>query len=84
MSLLDLFLHSFSVIAVFKYQVFLRSTLVIVLLAYLNIYLGIASSFFQILIILFNLIIFIVSLREKETELLESENNLKDIRTITH
>ena len=38
----------------------------IIVLAYLNSYLGVLSIFLQTLIVIFNLIIFIVSLREKE------------------
>jgi hypothetical protein len=82
MSLLKLFIHSFSIIAVFKYQVFLRSTFMIIALAYLNFYIGNISILFQILIILFNFIIFIVSLREKENELKNSHNNLCTIKEI--
>ena len=82
MSLLKLIIHSFSIIAVFKYQVFLRSSFLIIGLAYLNLYLGNASIFFQILLILFNLIIFVVSLRERESELKNSHNNLDTIKKI--
>ena len=84
MSFLKLIIHSFSIISVFKYQVFLRSTFLIIILAYLNLYLGNITIFFQILIVLFNLIIFIVSLREKENELKSSHNNLSSIKDITH
>ncbi len=84
MSLLKLLIHSFSIIAVFKYQVFLRSTFLVLILAYLNLYLGNISIFFQILTVLFNLIIFIVSLREKKNELINSHNNLETIQDITH
>ena len=84
MSLLKLLIHSFSIIAVFKYQVFLRSTFMIILLAYINSYLGNISIFLQILIVIFNLIIFIISLREVEKDLINSEKNLKDIKKITH
>ena len=82
MSIFKLLIHSFSIIAVFKYQVFLRSTFLIIILAYLNIYLGNISIFFQFLTVLFNLIIFIVSLRENETELKNSDNNLDTINNI--
>ena len=84
MSLLKLIIHSFSIIAVFKYNVFLRSTIMLIALAYLNSYLGNLTIFFQFLIVLFNLIIFIVSLREQEKDLLNSHNNLVDIKKITH
>ena len=82
MSIFKLLIHSFSIIAVFKYQVFLRSTFLIIILAYLNIYIGHISIFFQFLTVLFNLIIFIVSLRENETELKNSDNNLDTINNI--
>ena len=84
MSLLKLLIHSFSIIAVFKYQVFLRSTFMIIALTYSNFYIGNISIFFQILIILFNLIIFVISLREKENELKNSHNNLDSIKEIQH
>ena len=84
MSLFKLIIHSLSIIAVFKYQVFLRSTLMLIALAYLNSYLGVLSIFFQISIVVFNLLIFIVSLREQEKDLLNSHNNLVGVKKITH
>ena len=84
MSLFKLMVHSFSIIAVFKYQVFLRSTLMLIALAYLNSYLGTLATFFQILIVIFNLMIFIVSQREQEKDLLNSHNNLASVKKITH
>ena len=84
MSLFRLIIHSFSIIAVFKYNVFFRSTLMIIVLAYLNSYLGGLTILLQILIVIFNLIIFIVSLREKEKDLLNSHKNLDSIKKITH
>ena len=84
MSFLKLIIHSLSIIAVFKYQVFLRSTLMLIALAYLNFYLGVISIFFQISIVIFNLLIFIVSLREKEKDLLNSHSNLASVKKITH
>ena len=84
MSLFKLIIHSLSIIAVFKYQVFLRSTLMLIALAYLNSYLGVLSIFFQISIVIFNLLIFIVSLREQEKDLLNSHKNLAGVKKITH
>ena len=84
MSLFKLIIHSFSIIAVFKYNVFFRSTLMIIALVYLNSYLGGFTIFIQILIVIFNLIIFIVSLREKEKDLVNSHNNLESIKKIIH
>ena len=84
MSLFKLLIHSFSIIAVFKNQVFLRSTFMIIILAFLNSYLGNLSILFQILIVVFNLTIFIVSQRESATGLINSHKNLKNIENITH
>ncbi len=84
MSLFKLVIHSLSIIAVFKYQVFLRSALMLVLLSYMNSYLGILAILFQISIVIFNLIIFIVSRRENEKDLLNSHNNLDNVKKITH
>ena len=84
MSLFKLLIHSFSIIAVFKYHVVLRSIFLLILLSLLEIYLGQISFFVQILIVIFNIIIFLVSLREKKDDLLTSHENLKDIEEITH
>jgi len=84
MSLFKLLIHSFSIIAVFKHQVFLRSTFMIIVLSYLNMYLGNFSILLQILIIIFNLLIFMTSLRENENDLIISHENLRDIEIITH
>jgi len=84
MSLFKLLIHSFSIIAVFKYQVFLRSTFMIIVLSYLNMYLGNFSILLQILIIIFNLLIFMTSLRENKNDLINSHKNLREVETITH
>ena len=84
MSFFKLLIHSFSIIAVFKYQVFLRSTFMLIFLSYLNLFLGNVSILFQVMIVLFNLIIFIVSLREKDSALKNSQDNLANIKDITH
>ena len=84
MSLLKLVIHSLSIIAVFKYNVFLRSTIMLIALVFLNSYLGNLTIFFQVLIVIFNLIIFIVSQREQQKDLLNSHNNLDNVKKITH
>ena len=83
MSLYKLIIHSLSIIAVFKYQVFLRSTLIIIALAFLNHYLGSFILFFQILIVIFNIIIYIISKREHEGNLINSHQNLDNVKKIT-
>jgi len=82
MSLYKLLIHSFSIIAVFKYQVLLRCIILLLLFEYLNNYLGVISSIFQFFIGIFCGIIFLVSLREKESELINSQNNLKDVEEV--
>ena len=84
MSLFKLIIHSLSIIAVFKFNVFLRSTVMIIALTYLNSYLGDFTIFFQVLILIFNLLIFIISTREQEKDLLNCHNNLDNIKKITH
>ena len=84
MSLYNLLIHSFSIIAVFRYNVLMRSILLILLFSLLNIYLKFSLIFFIIPIILFVIIIFSVSLREKEEELLNSKENLDSTLDITH
>ena len=83
MSLSKLLLHSFSIIAVFKFQVLFRSTLMIIILATLNPYLGILTIVVQIFLIIFNFTIFIVSKREVERDLIKSHENLKNLNNIT-
>ena len=82
MSFLKLLIHSFSIIAVFKFQVFLRSSLFILILLLLDHNLGINLNFLSALIIIFNLIIFIVSFRENEEELFNSQENLESDKEI--
>ena len=83
MSLFKLIIHSLSIIAVFKYHVFLRSTLLLIALAYFNSYLGTLAIFFQISLVIFNLVILIVSQREREKDLLNSHKNLGGVKKIT-
>lgn len=82
MSLYKLIIHSLSIIAVFKNHVFLRSIFLILILQLLKSYFGYLSLIFQILIIIFNSLIFLVSLREKHDELINSQENLKNITII--
>ena len=84
MSLLNLLIHSFSIIAVFKYQVLIRSIIIILIFTYLFSLYGLALFTLSSLIMVFNVIIFITSLREKEDELKNSHNNLVDVIEVTH
>ncbi len=83
MSFLKLLTHSLSIIAVFKFQVFFRSLIFISILSFLDHNLVINLKFLSALIIIFNLIILIVSFREKKQKLLNSQENLESIKEIT-
>ena len=84
MSLFKLIIHSFSIIAVFKFHVFFRSAFVILLLFLLKSYLGIFTFAIITLLVIFNLMILIVSFREQKEDLLNSQENLKNITNISH
>ncbi len=84
MTLFNLVIHSFSIISVFKYSVFLRSTFMIIILSFLTKTLGSITIIFQIFIVLFNLLIFIVSMRENEKAFLNSDQNVRDEINIAH
>ena len=86
MSLYNLAIHSLSIIAVFKRTVFLRSTILIILLTFFN--LGeinsVVISIFQIMLVIFNLLVFLASLRENKLEFIESEKNELSSKIYTH
>ena len=84
MSLLSLAIHSLSIIGVFKYTVFLRSTFLIIILSFLTKLSFPIILFLQILIILFNLLVFIASMRENKNALFNSNENILNEKYITH
>jgi len=84
MSLFKLIIHSLCIMAVFKYRVFFTLIFLMAVLQFLAILSNLNFLFLQIMLILFNLFVFIVSFRESETELKKSESNVKSIENITH
>tara|TARA_B110000967_G_C18877989_1_gene559489 strand:- start:704 stop:1594 length:891 start_codon:yes stop_codon:yes gene_type:complete len=84
MSLVKLVIHSLSIIAVFKSQVFLTSVAIVLLFQYLTVYINLNFLFFQTLIILFNLFVFIISFRENEKGLRNSSSNIRNTEDLTH
>ena len=84
MSFFNLIIHSFSIIAVFKYQVLWRSIALLLILYSLSFFSPVITIFAQVILIVFNFIIIFMSFREKEDELLRSHENLKDINLIIH
>ena len=84
MPLFKLIIHSFSIIAVFKMNVFIRSALLLVLLAYLQPYIGIVSSILQFMIVLFNILIYIISTKSNHNKLKNMDAELENVEKITH
>ncbi len=84
MPLFKLIIHSFSIIAVFKMNVFIRSALLIVLLTYLNPYLGSISIILQCLIVIFNILIYVISTRGDENKLQKIDEKLNETELFTH
>ena len=84
MSLFRLLIHSFSIIAVFKHRVFSSSIIFLASLHYLAFLIKFNFLFFYILIVLFNISVFIVSFRENERELESSQLDVDDIESLTH
>ena len=84
MSLFNLLIHSFSIIAVFKKNVFFRSVILIIIASYFISFAPITISMFQILLVVFNILIYLVSLRENKEQLLNSEKNKKNSIIFSH
>ncbi len=84
MPLIKLIIHSFSIMAVFKMDVFIRSALILVLLSYLQTYIGIYSSIFQVLLVFFNILIYILSLQSSQNKLQNTSANQNNVELITH
>ena len=84
MPLLKLIIHSFSIIAVFKMNVFVRSALLLVLLTYLQPYIGLISPIFQFFIVIFNILIYLVSTKSNEKKLENMDEEFVNTEKITH
>tara|TARA_B100000767_G_C19698463_1_gene507289 strand:+ start:382 stop:1254 length:873 start_codon:yes stop_codon:yes gene_type:complete len=84
MSIFKLIIHSLSIIAVFKYRVFFSSAILLTSLYYLETLIKFNFLLFQILIVLFNILIFIVSFRESKKELENSQLDVAHIENLTH
>mgnify|MGYP001463331311 CR=1 FL=1 len=85
MSLFNLGIHSFSIIAVFKSQVFLRGLLFGLLIILFKNLIGSLSFFLSItLLVLFLILIYLNSFRENIEDFLKSEENVDNVKTYTH
>ena len=82
MSIIGLVIHSFSIIAVFKYQVLIRSLAIyFFLLLFLN-KAYITVVLLQSMLVIFTILIFITSRRENSEAVSNSTNQIKDIINI--
>ena len=80
MSFIKLVIHSFSILAVFKYQVLLRSIVFSIILLMLAP--NLITNFIIICLIVFTLCVFILSRRENIEGLNNSENQIADIISV--
>lgn len=84
MPLIKLIIHSFSIIAVFKMNTFIRSALFLVLLTYLQPYIGLISPILQFMIVIFNIMIYIVSTKSNENKLKYMDLELANTEKVIH
>ena len=84
MSLFNLGIHSFSIIAVFKSQVFLRGFLLGVLMFLLKNFLGSIFYILITLLIIFLVLIYINSFRENIEDFLKAGDNVDNVKTYAH
>ncbi len=85
MSLFNLGLHSLSIIAVFKFIVFIRVAILMGIIYVWRYHIGFLPFVVSILsLIIFNCLIYLISLRENKKEFLNSGDNVADIKSYTH
>ena len=84
MSLYKLCIHSLSIIAVFKKTVFLRSVFLLIIASFFADQINLIVIILQILLVIFNLVIYILSLRENKKEFINSNSNQGEVTNITH
>ena len=82
MSLVKLVIHSLAIMASFKKSVFLRSSLLIVISFFLKELIGSFWLLVSISSFIFMLLVFLVSLREDELSLINSETNIAEIKSL--
>ena len=84
MSLLNLGIHSFSIIAVFKSQVFLRGFILAILIYLFENLFGAATFYLILSLIMFMALIYLNSFRENIEDFVKSEENIHNVKTYTH
>ena len=84
MSLFNLGIHSFSIIAVFKSQVFLRGLIFGILIYLFKSILGNSTTYLILALITFLALIYLNSFRESIEDFVRSEENVDNVKTYTH
>ena len=84
MSLFNLGIHSFSIIAVFKSQVFLRGLIFGILIYLFKSILGSSTIYLILALITFLALIYLNSFRESIEDFVKSEENIDNVKTYTH
>ncbi len=85
MSLLNLGIHSLSIIAVFKFDVFIRAAILAVVIYVWRYHIGFLPFVVsELLLIIFNSLIYLVSLRENKKDFLNSGENMGGTKSYTH
>ena len=84
MSLFNLGIHSFSIIAVFKSQVFLRGLIFGILIYLFKSILGNSTTYLILALITFLALIYLSSFRENIEDFVKSEENIDNVKTYTH
>jgi len=84
MSLFNLVIHSFSIIAVFKSQVFLRGLIFGILIYLFKSILGNSTTYLILALITFLALIYLNSFRESIEDFVRSEENIDNVKTYTH
>ncbi len=84
MSLLNLGIHSFSIIAVFKSQVFLRGFILTILIYLFENLFGAATFYLILSLIVFMALIYLNSFRENIEDFVKSDENVDNVKTNTH
>ena len=84
MSLFNLGIHSFSIIAVFKSQVLLRGLIFGILIYFFKSILSNSTTYLILVLIIFLALIYLISFRESIEDFVRSEENIDNVKTYTH
>ena len=84
MSLYNLVIHAFSIIAVFKSQVFLRGLIFGIFTYLFKSILGSFTTYLILALITFLALIYLNSFRESIEDFVKSEENIDNVKTYTH